>query len=295
MRAWLLALPRRSLLLVLLLGSALITAMSLPYFDFDTLPPFVIEKLPVRFEALWLASLRVHVAAASLSFPLCLALMTRFLQRRPPWHRWLGRGTGILVLGALVPSGAVLAFDAKGGAAGTAGFLVSGAIVAVAMLYGVAAARRRDFVAHRRAMRHVVGQMSVAVSSRALIVAFDAAGFAPEVAYLLALWGPVLMTALSVELAGRPSLRARLRSSLRRQTLLSRLASVKGPVIDASPASGGRLRHASSFKSNAPASPASRVEAPTSADLELFFQDSHVPSGGLAAGDPASALERSTP
>jgi Predicted membrane protein (DUF2306) len=228
MRAWLLALPRRSLLLLLFCGSALITAMSLPYFDFETLPPFVIEKLPVRFEALWLAALRVHVAAASLAFPLCLALMTRFLQRRPPWHRWLGRSTGILVLFLLVPSGVVLAFDAKGGAAGTAGFLLSAAIVAVAMLGGVAAARRRDFVTHRRAMRHVVGQMSVAVSSRALIVAFDAAGLAPGVAYLLALWGPVLATALVVELASRPSLFARLRSSLGRLTAPAGLLLPKG-------------------------------------------------------------------
>src|SRR4051812_2551008 len=43
-------------------GSALIAAMSLAYFDFETLPPFVIEKLPLRFESLWLGALRIHVA-----------------------------------------------------------------------------------------------------------------------------------------------------------------------------------------------------------------------------------------
>src|SRR5450432_337820 len=108
-------LPRCFFLVVMLAGSALITAASLRYFDFDTLPPFVIEKLPVRFESLWLGSLRVHVASASLSFPLCILLMTRWLQRRPSLHRLLGRSAGILVLFALVPSGVVLAFDAKGG------------------------------------------------------------------------------------------------------------------------------------------------------------------------------------
>ncbi len=219
---WVVALPRRSLLLLLVLGSALITLMSLPYFDFETLPPFVIEKLPVKFEALWLASLRVHVTSASLAFPLCLALMTRSLQRRPPWHRWLGRFTGVLVLGALVPSGVVLAFDAKGGAPGTAGFLLSAAIIASALVYGVAAARRRDFVMHRRAMRHVVGQMSVAVSSRALIVVLDRAGLNPDFAYLLALWGPVLATALAVELLSRPSLLTRLLSLPCRSVPLAR-------------------------------------------------------------------------
>jgi uncharacterized membrane protein YozB (DUF420 family) len=187
----------------MLAGSAVISAASLAYFDPETLPPFVIEKLPVRFEALWLASLEVHVASAALSFPLCLALMTRSLQRRPLLHRWLGRLTATCVLLAMVPSGIVLAFDAKGGAVVAAGFLLSGAIVAASMVYGVLAARRRDLLSHARAMRHVVAQMSVAVSSRALIFALDAAGSDPELVYVVALWGPLLASALVAELISR--------------------------------------------------------------------------------------------
>ncbi|HEX3776819.1 MAG TPA: DUF2306 domain-containing protein [Polyangiaceae bacterium] len=190
----------------MLIGSALITAMSLPYFDFGTLPPFVIEKLPLRFEALWLASLRVHVAAASLSFPLCLALTTRTLQKRTLWHRYLGRVTGVLVLLALVPSGIVLSFDAKGGPIVSAGFLLSAAIVALAMIGGVRAARRRDLILHARAMRHVIGQMSVAVVSRAMIVGLDALGVDPKIAYVAALWGPVLASVAIVEWMARRSL-----------------------------------------------------------------------------------------
>jgi len=196
-------LPLRLFLLVMLAGSALITASSLAYFDFETLPPFVIEKLPVRFESLWLASLRLHVAAAALAFPLCIVLMTKWLQRQAAWHRRLGRVTGVLVLFALVPSGIVLAFDAKGGRVVTAGFLLSAAIVGWSMLKGVLFARRRDFVAHRRAMRHVVAQMSVAVTSRAMIVGLDGAGVDPGVSYVLALWGPVLASAAVAELVSR--------------------------------------------------------------------------------------------
>jgi uncharacterized membrane protein len=181
-------------------GAALITASSLAYFDFSTLPPFAVEKLPLRFEALWLASLRVHVAAALTSLPMCLALMTRPLQRRTLWHRRIGRVAGILVLFALVPSGIVLSFDAKGGRVVTAGFLLSAAIVAWFMVRGVQAARRRDVVAHGRAMRHVVAQMSVAVTSRAMLIGFDAAGIDPDVAYVIALWGPVLLSAGVAEL-----------------------------------------------------------------------------------------------
>ena len=186
-------------LISMLLGSALISWMSLPYFDFETLPPFVVEKLPLRFGSLWFGALRIHVAAAGLSFPLCLLLTTRVLQRLRLVHRWLGRISGFLVLLALVPSGVVLSFDAKGGPIVTAGFLLSGLIVAGAMIIGVQAARRRNLNLHARAMRHVVGQMSVAVVSRALIVGLDVASIDPEVAYVAALWGPVLASVAVVE------------------------------------------------------------------------------------------------
>jgi uncharacterized membrane protein YozB (DUF420 family) len=198
--------PGRLFLLAMLAGSALITASSLAYFDFETLPPFVIEKLPVRFEALWLASLRTHVAAASVAFPLCLALTTRALRRRVEVHRWLGRFTGVVVLFALVPSGILLAFDAKGGRVVTAGFLLSAAIVAWAMVGGVIAARRGEVARHQRAMRHVLAQMSVAVTSRALLLAFDAAGTDPDFAYVVALWGPVLVSAAVAEIVSRRSM-----------------------------------------------------------------------------------------
>jgi uncharacterized membrane protein YozB (DUF420 family) len=164
----------------MLVGAALITASSLAYFDFDAVPPFVVEKLPVRFESLWLASLRIHVTAALVTFPLCIVLMTRALQRRPVWHRWIGRFTGMAVLLGLVPSGIVLAFDAKGGRGVTAGFLLSAAIVAWFMVRGVLAARRRDLVTHRRAMRHVFAQMTVAVTSRALLIGLDSFGIDPS-------------------------------------------------------------------------------------------------------------------
>jgi hypothetical protein len=204
MRPWASKVGRRAFVLLMLAGSALITAGSLAYFDPDTLPPFVIEKLPLRFEALWLAALKLHVVCAALSLPLCVALVTRTLQRRPAWHRWLGRIAGVIVVAGLVPSGVVLSCAAKGGVPVTIGFLVSAAIVLAAMVYGVLAARRGDVRHHGYCMRHVVGQMSVAVSSRALIVALDMAGIDPDKAYVVALWGPVLATILLVELISRP-------------------------------------------------------------------------------------------
>lgn len=232
--------PRRFFLVVMLVGSAFITASSLAYFDFRTLPAFVVEKLPVRFESLWLASLRVHVATASFALPLCLLLTTRSLRRRVALHRWLGRLSGVIVLVALVPSGVVLAFDAKGGTLATAGFLVSASIVAWFMVRGVLAARRGDVVLHRRAMRHVVGQMSVAVTSRALLLGFDAVGVDPDVAYVVALWGPVLASAAVVELVSLrspPSVRfvapllERICREFQPPALLVRVRSLARPLV----------------------------------------------------------------
>ncbi len=227
----------------MLAGSALITATSLGYFDFESLPPFVIERMPDRFASLWLAALRVHVAAALISFPLCLALTTRALQKRAAWHRWLGRSSGVLVLFALVPSGVVLSFNAKGGRVVAAGFLLTAAIVAWAMARGIVAARRGDLVSHRRAMRHVVAQMSVAVVSRAMLLGFDAVGVDPDLAYVIALWGPVLASVAVVEIvsARSGSLRSvanlvaklleRIRRDLSPSALLLRARGVARPLL----------------------------------------------------------------
>jgi uncharacterized membrane protein len=197
-------LPRRSFLLFMAAGWVFILLASVTYFHFGTIPGFMRERLPLRFPSFYLVSLRVHVAAALVSLPLCIVLMTRFLQRRPKAHRWLGRIAGMTLLLALVPTGAVLAFSASGGPVVTAGFLLSGAIVAWGTVRGVAAARRRDLVTHRRAMRHVFAQMSVAVTSRALLMAAAAfTDLAPELVYVVALWVPVLGSAVVVELLSR--------------------------------------------------------------------------------------------
>jgi hypothetical protein len=201
--------PLRVLVLVALaVGSATITNASLAYFGED-LAPFVIEKLPLPLEDLWMRALQLHVVAAAFCLPACLLLSLAFVLRRAPrLHRWLGRVTGTIVLFALVPSGMYMAWFAKGGAASTVGFMLSGVIVAVAMIQGVRAARARRFVEHRRHVLHVLAQLSVAVTSRAMLFAFDAAGVDEQLAYLVALWVPVIASFALVELV-----------SIRRRTL----------------------------------------------------------------------------
>jgi hypothetical protein len=122
------------------------------------------------------------------------------MRRAARVHRWLGRATGIAVLFALAPSGIYLALFAKGGPLGTLGFMVSAAITVVAMVQAIRTARARRFPAHRRAALHVLAQLSVAVSSRALLVLLETTGLHPDPAYLIALWLPVLGSAAFVEL-----------------------------------------------------------------------------------------------
>ena len=181
------------------LGALIIGWASRVYFDSDELSPFVIEKLPLPYEDLWLVALKVHVVAASFALPACLLLSLKRMLRFPRVHRWLGRGTGAVVLAALVPSGLYLSLFAKGGAPATIGFALSGLIVAVAMVLGIRRARAKDTLGHRRCALHVLAQLSVAVTSRALLILLDAVGIDPDAAYLFALWMPVLASVAFVE------------------------------------------------------------------------------------------------
>jgi hypothetical protein len=71
------------------------------------------------------------------------------------------------------------------------------------MVQGVRAARAGNYAAHRRYVLHVLAQMAVAVVSRAMLFAADAAAFDHETAYLVCLWLPVVGCAAVVEwLAG---------------------------------------------------------------------------------------------
>lgn len=231
-------------LLVLVLGSLAISYGSLDYFADDNWPQFVVEKLPLSSEAReeqWLLALQVHVVAAAVAFPGCLALLSRGLLRRAPRvHRHLGRVVGVVVLFALAPSGLFMALFAKGGLAGVVGFLLTGVIVVVAMVAGIVTARRRKLVAHRRAMLHVVAQMSVAVTSRLMMFALAAAHVDADTAYLIALWLPVIGSALLVEmLVARPTSAARHRDRSPHVALRDRVV-VAGAAVVAARAAGGR-------------------------------------------------------
>jgi uncharacterized membrane protein len=200
-RSWLVKPLCVVVLIALAAGAAMIANSSLVYFGGDELAPFVMEKLPLPLEDVWMRALQVHVVTACFCLPACLLLSLRVvIKRTPRFHRWLGRVTGVVVLFALVPSGLYMSWFAKGGLLSTIGFALSGVIVAVAMVQGVRAARAGRYVAHRRWVLHVLAQLSVAVTSRAMLFAFDAAAFDEILAYLISLWVPVIGSFALVEL-----------------------------------------------------------------------------------------------
>jgi uncharacterized membrane protein len=182
-------------------GTWLMLVASRSYLDLGEAHPFFLEKLPLRHPQLWLTALYVHVPSALCSLPACLVLLVRRIRTRwPRFHRWLGRATVALVLGAVVPSGMYLALFAQGGLVTTLGFWLTGAIAFVAMLKSIQSARAGELRAHRRYSAHVTAQLSVAVFSRLLLVGAETAGLHAEWVYVAALWVPVLLGALVAEL-----------------------------------------------------------------------------------------------
>ncbi|MBL7685657.1 MAG: DUF2306 domain-containing protein [Deltaproteobacteria bacterium] len=188
------------------LGSILITLSSWVYFDFNERAPFLIEKLPLSFESLYIFALRIHVLAAALSLPGCLLLTSKsLLKRYPRFHRHFGRMVGFCILIALAPSGFYLALFARGGFAGTFGFWLSGGIVVWAMLRAIHEARAKRYARHRVFTFHVLGQLGVAVLSRAILVAFDSYPLNPDLIYLISLWIPVVGTFIFIEFFFSPT------------------------------------------------------------------------------------------
>jgi hypothetical protein len=84
-----------------LVGAGAIAYASLEYLSEDE-AAFIVEKLPLPFEAVWRGALWVHIPSALWCLPACTVLSSGLLVRRPHLHRWLGRVTGVIVLAALI-------------------------------------------------------------------------------------------------------------------------------------------------------------------------------------------------
>ena len=119
----------------------------------------------------------------------------------PALHRWCGRIYAISVLLFLCPTGIYLAFFAKGGPAGQAGFLLLGAATFHTTLHGVTAmlGPSRDLAAHRAWMTRSFALAASAITFRACHFMLFEAGVPEETNYVTSLWLSILGNAAVAE------------------------------------------------------------------------------------------------
>lgn len=194
-------LMKRATWLVVISGSVLVIASSLPYLLPGIRHPFLFERMPLSLDRLWLVSLKVHVACGLFCLPAGLFLFAR--RARDHWprlHRVLGRGYASIILFVLAPTGVYLAPYSKYGWASGSGFVLSAAILVMTTIDAIRAARHGDEQRHRAAALHSYAQVASAISFRVYHLAFQLLQLPYETNYIASVWLSVVGNAVLVEL-----------------------------------------------------------------------------------------------
>jgi len=186
--------------LATVLASAVILWNTAIYFEGGARPHFLLEKGIWAKQAWWLATFYFHLVGACL----CLAAGTPLMfeawtQKHPRWHRALGYIYINTVLWMAAPSGLVLAFTAKGGGWGTAGFALAGVLWWQTTWTGYQAIRRRDLPTHIRAMVRSFALALSAPAFRVIQIGLFWLGVADEANYILSLWFSIVVSLLLSE------------------------------------------------------------------------------------------------
>ncbi len=187
---------------VLVVGTALVVASSLPYLVPGGEHPFLLERPELTARALWRGALTLHVACGVFALPTGAFLLSRrALRRWPKLHPRLGRLYASVLLLGMVPTGTYLAFFAKGGVAAGSGFFLSGVFAAGCVLLGAQRATQRRLRAHQEWMLRAYAQLASAITFRVAHVFLQLTPMAYEDLYVTSLWVSVLGNAALVELA----------------------------------------------------------------------------------------------
>ncbi|WP_425614077.1 DUF2306 domain-containing protein [Anatilimnocola sp. NA78] len=187
-----------SLSIVTAIACWLIVVSNVIYFTGEE-SRFHLEKGALARNPWWLATFYFHIVGASISLAAGLPLMfPAWTRKYPAWHRWLGYLYFNAVLWMAAPTGLVLAFTAKGGLLGTAGFVVAGLMWWQTTWAGYQAIRRHDLPTHIRAMVRSFAWALSAPAFRIIQIALYAGGLDDTTNYVLSLW---LSMAASVWLA----------------------------------------------------------------------------------------------
>ncbi len=148
---------------VAMIGRAgLIVWNSSEYFQSEYTPAFLVEKLPVSRNAIWLTAFRFHVISACVCFVVGFPLFFPSLLRFRRLHFALGYIYFNAVLWVAAPTGLIMSPFAKGGLVAAAGFAVTGLAWWWTTWCGYAAIRRSDVPTH---IRWMVRSFSIALSA----------------------------------------------------------------------------------------------------------------------------------
>lgn len=200
-------LATRAAWLVLIGTSALLILSSVPYLLPGLRHPFLLERMPLSLDALWLLTLKVHVACGLVCLPAGLALLTRPIRLHwPGLHRRLGKIYAGLVLLVMVPTGVYLAPYSKFGWASGSGFVASAAIMVLATVVAIRAVTVGDERLHRTAALHSYAQVASAISFRVYHLVFQFLQLPYESNYVASVWLSVVGNAALAELAIRVTL-----------------------------------------------------------------------------------------
>ena len=199
---------RRALLFVVCLvcfaGAAIIAWQSLGYFTDPAGMPFLRERSTATMGRHWAPTVAAHAAGGVLCFAALLPQFSRrVLRRLPSLHRAAGTIYVAAVLWVLCPTGFVLACQAKGGAAGRAGFLILGILTFVSTLAGWLAMRRGDVPGHVRWMIRSSAWVATAVTFRLLHLLLWQCGLEATLNYVVSLWLTNALHFAAAELAVR--------------------------------------------------------------------------------------------
>jgi len=194
----------RALWLVLIGASVLLLLSSVSYLLPGLRHPFLLERMPLSFDALWRMTLKVHVACGLYCLTAGLALLAGPVRARwPRFHRGLGRSYAAIVLLVMVPTGVYLAPYSKFGWTSGSGFVVSAGILAFATVETIRAARRGADRRHRAYALHSFAQVASALSFRCYHLGFQFLHLPYETNYVASVWLSVLGNLALAELAIR--------------------------------------------------------------------------------------------
>lgn len=161
---------------------------STEYFLSEYTPAFLLEKLPISRNVIWLTAFRFHVVSSCICLAAGFPLFFPKLLKYRRFHRLFGYVYFNAVLWVAAPSGLIMSPFSKGGVMAAIGFTVTGLAWWWVTWQGYAAIRRDDVPTH---IRWMVRSFSIALSAVFFRVIQTGLGWIavdPEINYTASIW-----------------------------------------------------------------------------------------------------------